>query len=137
VTGTAGPRPDDELWELEVAAALRAGLPEEGPARALLFTDAAIAAARDAEDFGIGPYPMMYLAGCVRSMGLAAVQALPDPMIGTEAVALVREWMAAATPEDGPDVQRDLLFAQWLAVVGTLMDSRRSVRPDGADPPEG
>ncbi|MCX4096756.1 hypothetical protein LBW94_030810 [Nocardia sp. alder85J] len=124
-------RLDDDLWELDVEAAIRGGLPVEGPARTVLFTDAAIAAARDAEDFGIGPYPMMFLADCVRSMGLEAVRALPEPVIGAEAIVLVRSWMSAARTDREPDIVRDMLFARWLAVVGSLMDARRSVRQPG------
>ncbi|WP_019926013.1 hypothetical protein [Nocardia sp. BMG111209] len=124
-------RPDEDLWELDVEAAVRAGLGDDEPAREFLFGDAAIAAARDAEDFGVGPYPMVFLSACVRSMGIVAALRLPEPVIGDEAVVAVRGWMSAAHAAAGPDLNREMRFAQWLEAVGMLMAARRSARDTG------
>ncbi|MCX4092928.1 hypothetical protein [Nocardia sp. alder85J] len=125
-------RPDDELWDLDVGQALRAGLGDDERARMFLFGDAAIAAARDAEDFGIAPYSMLFLSGCVRSMGLAAALELPEPVIGDEAVIVVRSWMIAAHTAAGADLSREFRFAQWLEAVGMLMSARRRAQDEAA-----
>jgi hypothetical protein len=76
------------------------------------------------QDLGVGPYPVSFLAGCVRTLGLEGALELPEPLIGHEPTALVRRWLSAAA---GPnrDIARDDLFARWLEMVAALLHSRR------------
>lgn len=125
------PRHDEQLREFDVEAAIAAGLQEAGPARANLFAAAAIAASLRAEEVGIDPYAIGFLAGCVRSLGLAAVVALPEPLVGESQTRLVQGWMAVAAQEFGPDVARDDLFAQWLEVVSVVLTARKRALRNG------
>ncbi len=118
-------RPDSALRDIDVEAALVSGLDEPGDQRSNLFSDAAIAAALRLAEHGIGPYPVGFLADCVRSMGLAAVLELPEPLIGAEPTEIVRSWMHAAADGHDADVRRDDLFARWLAAVAAVLAIRR------------
>ncbi|WP_280233232.1 hypothetical protein [Nocardia cyriacigeorgica] len=128
-------RRDTELRRIDVAAALTAGMPEQGPARIALFGDAVVAAALHAEDVGASAYPLEFLAGCVRSLGLDATAELPEPLIGAERIGLVRGWMSAALAEPGVDVARDDLFARWLEAVALVLAARARVARTGSDVP--
>jgi hypothetical protein len=137
--GGGGPsarvRFDSELRDLDIPAVITAGI-AGGPAqRREMFTDAAIAAARQLEDQGIGPYPVRFLAGYVRSAGRAAAQALPQPLIGEIPARLARRWAAASRPPGdetaGDAVDRDDAFAQWLTMVAAMLDLRRSAHHPG------
>jgi hypothetical protein len=139
MTTTDTPRPDSALLDLDVPAALAAGLVGEGTDRRLMYTDAAIAASLHAERLGVGPYPLRFLAGYVRSAGRAAALALPEPLIGAAPTELARGWLAAAVaaadaepaPEigGGADVTAELAAddrrAQWLDMVAALIAVRR------------
>lgn len=128
-------RRDEDLRGYDIAAAIAEGTTAAGQARTTLFTAAAIAASLCAEERGVGPYPLAFLAGCVRSLGLDGALALPEPLIGEQPTELVRSWMSAARPEHGADVARDDLFAQWLDVVALVLAARRSVRSTGSTAP--
>ncbi|MEU6235151.1 hypothetical protein [Kitasatospora sp. NPDC047058] len=124
-------RPDAELMTgYDVEAALTRGLLIDGTPRRVLFGDAAIAASYRAEALGIGPYPLGFLGRYVRAGGFAAALALPEPVIGREAGELVRGWLRAAAAT-GAGVQREALFARWLASVALLITLRRRVREGG------
>jgi hypothetical protein len=121
-------RLDSELAGLDVAAAISRGIGAAGQSRHVMFTEAAIAAAIQAEALGVGPYPVGFLARFVRTGGVAAALRLPEPLVGAESCALARGWMEAALAA-GSSVDADLVFARWLEMVATLMAARRSVRP--------
>jgi hypothetical protein len=87
---------DAELAGLDVVAAIGRGIPADGQARQIMFTDAAIAAAIEAEELGVGPYPVAVLARVVRAGGVAEALRLPEPLIGAEPTALARRWLEAA-----------------------------------------
>jgi hypothetical protein len=118
------------LRGLDVEAAIVASMPE-GQARGMMFSDAAIAASHQAERLGVGPYPLGFLAGCVRSLGLRGALELPEPLIGAEPTALVRRWMSAAEGAEC-DIERDRLFAWWLERVALLIAVRRQVDAAGS-----
>ncbi|MQY19512.1 hypothetical protein [Nocardia macrotermitis] len=129
-------RTDEMLRGLDVEAAIVVGMPE-GEARRAMFSDAALAASHLAEALGAGPYPLEFLAGCVRSMGLPGALELPEPLIGAERTELVRRWMSAAVQgAGGTDIARDELFARWLERVAVLIALRRQVASRGAVGPE-
>ncbi|MFD0277483.1 hypothetical protein ACFVHB_26740 [Kitasatospora sp. NPDC127111] len=124
-------RPDAELITgYDVEAALTRGLLIGGTPRRVLFGDAAIAASYQAEALSIGPYPLGFLARYVRAGGFTAALALPEPLNGREAAELVRGWLRAAAAT-GASVQREALFARWLASVALLITLRRRVREAG------
>ncbi|MDH6118379.1 hypothetical protein ABH930_001379 [Kitasatospora sp. GAS204A] len=117
-------RDDAELLGLDVATAITRGLLLDGGPRRALFTEAAIAACHEAEQAGLGPYPLSFLARHVRAGGFTAALDLPEPAPGARAQALVRGWIRAAAAT-GLDVSRELLFARWLAQVAALIALRR------------
>jgi hypothetical protein len=120
-------RRDEELRDLDVDAAITMGMALPGTARAAMYTEVAIAASWQLQDLGVGPYPVSFLAGCVRSMGLEGALELPEPLIGHQPTALVRRWLSAA---GGPsrNIARDELFARWLDMVAALLHSRRQLQ---------
>ena len=137
---------DAELAGLDVVAAIGRGMPADGQARQVMFTDAAIAAAIEAEELGVGPYPVAILARVVRAGGVAEALRLPEPLIGAEPTALARRWLEAALAEaDNTEAalaaadkaeaavaagdKADLVFSRWLEMVATLVAVRQSARP--------
>lgn len=129
MTAEATPRirPDAELHGLDVPAAITRGLVFDGVARRMLYDEAAIAAALKAEERGVGPYPVRFLAGYVRSAGIEAALALPEPLIGPERAELARDWLFAARSA-GSRLELDVLFARWLDMVAALLALRRAAR---------
>jgi len=127
-------RPDSELAGLDVAAAISRGITAADVSRRVMFTDAAIAAAIEAEARGIGPYPVAILARVVRAGGVVGALRLPEPLIGAEPTILARSWLEAALAAGGT-MEADLVFSRWLEMVATLLAVRRSARsgPEGAD----
>ncbi|MGF1431299.1 hypothetical protein [Kitasatospora sp. LaBMicrA B282] len=126
-------RDDSELAGLDVATAITRGLLLDGDPRRALFTEAAIAACHEAEQAGLGAYPLGFLARHVRAGGFTAALDLHEPAPGRAADALVRGWIRAAAAS-GPDVGRELLFARWLAQVAALLTLRRQAG-DAAEAP--
>jgi hypothetical protein len=137
---------DAELAGLDVVAAIGRGIPADGQARQVMFTDAAIAAAIEAEELGVGPYPVAILARVVRAGGVAEALRLPEPLIGAEPTALARRWLEAAlAAADNPEAalaaadkaeaavaaadKADLVFSRWLEMVATLVAVRQPARP--------
>ena len=137
---------DAELAGLDVVAAIGRGIPADGQARQVMFTDAAIAAAIEAEELGVGPYPVAVLARVVRAGGVAEALRLPEPLIGAEPTALARRWLEAAVAAadntkaalaaaDKAEAavaagdKADLVFSRWLEMVATLVAVRQSARP--------
>jgi hypothetical protein len=119
-------RRDEELRGLDVDAAITMGMALPGTARAAMFAEVAIAASWQLQDLGVGPYPVSFLASCVRSMGLEGALELPEPLIGHQPTALVREWMSAAAGLSR-NIARDDLFARWLEMVAALLHSRKEL----------
>jgi hypothetical protein len=137
---------DAELAGLDVVAAIGRGIPADGQARQVMFTDAAIAAAIEAEELGVGPYPVAILARVVRAGGVAEALRLPEPLIGAEPTALARRWLEAAlAAADNTEAalaaadkaeaavaaadKADLVFSRWLEMVATLVAVRQPARP--------
>ena len=137
---------DAELAGLDVVAAIGRGIPADGQARQVMFTDAAIAAAIEAEELGVGPYAVAILARVVRAGGVAEALRLPEPLIGAEPTALARRWLEAAlAAADNTEAalaaadkaeaavaagdKADLVFSRWLEMVATLVAVRQSARP--------
>lgn len=127
-------RPDAELAGFDVAAAISRGIGTPGESRRVMFTDAAIAAALEAEALGIGPYPVAILARMVRASGVAGALRLPEPLIGAEPTALARCWLETALAAAG-GTEADLIFSRWLEMVATLLAMRRSARSAGGGDP--
>ena len=119
---------DAELAGLDVAAAIGRGIETAGRVRQVMFTDAAIAAAIEAEALGVGPYPVAILARVVRAGGVVAALRLPEPLIGAEPTALARRWLEAGLATGG-NADADLVFSRWLEMVATLLAVRVSARP--------
>ncbi|WP_406279916.1 hypothetical protein OH799_12960 [Nocardia sp. NBC_00881] len=119
---------DEELRGIDVQAAIAAGMAEPDEARPALFGAAAVAAALHAEELEVGPYPLEFLAGCVRALGLDGALELREPLIGEQPTELVRGWMSAARPPHSPDALRDQLFARWLDAVAVVLAARRHIR---------
>ena len=119
------PRPDAELRELDVEAAITRGFSWTGTARSVLFREVAIAASLQAEKLDAGPYPLSFLARYVRAAGVRGALELPEPLIGAERAELVRGWMSAAVAADTSPADDDL-FAQWLDAVAMFLAVRRS-----------
>lgn len=125
--GTPRVRPDAALRGFDVPAAITRGMLLDGVPRRVLFGDAAIAAALEAEGRAVGPYPVRFLAGYVRSAGVDEALALPQPLIRPEQAGLARDWLAAARAA-GATPALDDLFARWLEMVAALLTARRTVR---------
>lgn len=120
-------RPDAELRGLDVPAAITRGLLLDGVPRRMLYSDAAVAAALEAEERSVGPYPVRFLARYVRSAGVEEAMALPEPLIRPEQAELARDWLQAARAA-GPGLESDALFARWLDMVASLLAVRRAAR---------
>lgn len=129
-------RPDAELAGLDVEAAISRGIGTAGEARQSMFTDAAIAAAIEAEGLGIGPYPVAILARMARAGGVVGALRLPEPLIGAQPTALARRWLEAALAAGG-GTDADLIFSRWLEMVATLIAMRRSARSAAGSGPAG
>jgi hypothetical protein len=120
-------RPDSELAELDIDAAIATGLADDGAPRRDLFTAAAIAAALRLEPYGTGPHPVRFLARYVRAAGRTAALALPEPLVGAQPTILARQWLtAASTVDDG--LAGDQAFARWLDMVAAIVAIRRRTR---------
>lgn len=132
---TCDRRFDSRLRTLDVAAALAAGMSGSPDDRDTVLAEAAVAAAVQLGDIGVGPNPVAFLAGCVRTMGLPAVRRLPEPLIGARATATIRVWMTAACSAEEPDVARDERFARWLEMVAAVLRSRRALVRGAAPTP--
>jgi hypothetical protein len=120
-------RDDAELAGLDVAAAITRGLLLDGGPRRALFSEGAIAACHEAEQAGLGPIALGFLARHVRAGGFTAALDLREPAPGPQAQELVRHWIRAAAAT-GLDVNRELLFARWLAEVTGMLELRRRAR---------
>jgi hypothetical protein len=120
-------RPDGELRDLNVNAVIAAGMAADESARRTLFTAGAITASLRLEELGVGPHPVRFLARYVRAAGRAEALALPEPLVGAEAVVLARQWLTAASTVD-TGVAGDRAFAQWLDMVAALIAIRRRAR---------
>lgn len=120
-------RPDSELADLDIDAVIADGLADDGAAHRAMFTAGAIAAALRLEPFGVGPYPVRFLARYVRAAGRVAALALPEPLVGVGPGALAQAWLTAASTVDGGLVA-DRTFARWLDMVAALIAIRRQSR---------
>lgn len=128
-------RPDSDLAGLDVVTAISRGISTAGEPRQAMFTDAAIAAAIEAEALGVGPYPVAILARIVRAGGIVAALRLPEPLISEGPTALARGWLEAALATGGT-MEADLIFSRWLVMVATLLAMRRSARSVAGSPDE-
>jgi hypothetical protein len=124
---------DAELAGLDVAVAIGRGMAADGRLRRIMFSDAAIAAAIQSEQLGVGPYPVAILARVVRAGGVVAALRLPEPLIGAEPTALARRWLEAALAA-GSEGEADLVFSRWLEMVATLLAVRQDARQAAGRP---
>jgi hypothetical protein len=120
------PRPDADVLDLDVEAAVTRGISWTGAARDALFREVAIAASWQAQQLDVGPYPLTFLARYVRAAGVRGALELPEPLIGAERAELVRGWLSAGITAE-PVPADDDLFAQWIDTVAMLLAVRRSV----------
>ena len=118
----------------EIETAITRGLLWPGAARRALLSEAAVAAAAELTDLRVGPFPVEFLAYCVRSMGLDRAQNLAEPLPGEPAGRLARTWLAAAAAS-GTGLAGTDLFTLWLCRVAKLLAARRSISPDAARDP--
>jgi hypothetical protein len=115
---------DADLAQLDVAVLLRFGLAQDGPHRRALFGEGAVAGALLTERHQVLPRSVGYLAEVVRAGGVRYAAALPEPLPGPAAAALVRGWLEAAAAVTA-DPQGDALAARWLDAVAALLELRR------------
>jgi hypothetical protein len=126
MTGRPGTRTEDELLSLDVPQLIAAGLPDpSSQAARWLFAEGAVAAAVRADQLGVQPRSLTFLAEIIRRGGIAYGAGLPEPLPLPEQSDLVRPWMVAAL-----DVEADasVRFAHWLDAVAAIV----AVRHDGA-----
>ncbi len=123
-------RYDTALRDLDIPDGIAHGLAAAGSARRTLFAEVAIAASHRAEEIGVDPHGLAFLARHVRSAGVDRAAELPEPLVGPAGTALAREWLSAARPVAG-DVATDDLFARWLAAVAMLLAARLRLYRDG------
>lgn len=124
-------RYDADLMDLDVPAGIARGLAPGGTAQRALFDETAIAASHRAEEIGVDPLGLAFLARYVRAAGVSSAGELPEPLVGPAGTALAREWLAAAEPLSG-DVTTDDLFARWLTTVAMLLAARLRLYRGGA-----
>jgi hypothetical protein len=129
--GPRNVRYDAELADLDIPDGITRGLSMGGAAQRSLFAEVAIAASHRAEEIGVDPLGLAFLARHVRSAGVGRAAELPEPLVGPAGTALAREWLAAARPVAG-DVVTDDLFSRWLAAVAMLLASRLRLYRGGA-----
>lgn len=114
---------DAELAELDVAALLRDGLPDDPR----VFADAAIAAAIELDRLGIPPRSLTFLAEIVRRGGVDYAAALPEPLPTPESAELAKAWFHAATEVRWRDnFEGGNVVARWLDAIALLVNARRS-----------
>ncbi|MEU1484043.1 hypothetical protein [Streptomyces sp. NPDC005752] len=124
-------RTDDELARLDITVLLRYGLTADpGTRRTALIGDGAAAAAVVLDRLGTEPRSVAFLADTVRAGGLARAVELPEPLPGTEAAALVREWLRAGAELVGGIVADDTA-ATWLRSVATIIERKQLTRARG------
>jgi hypothetical protein len=115
-------RTDEELVSVDVAAAIAEALRSPDPARHLM-TVCAVPAAIQADQAGVLPRSLSYLAEIVRRGGSDYAVQLPSPLPTAEQSALIRPWLARAAAADA-----DQCFARWLDAVAAIVDARLSER---------
>jgi len=124
-------RTDAQLAELDVPGLLRDGLGTHGPGHRELFGDGSVAAAIAADERGVRPRSIRFLAEVVRRGGVAYAAALPEPLPRPDQSELAQEWLAAA--RDLPEVGDD--FARWLDAVAVVLELRQRA-PRNPGPPD-
>ncbi|MBO8185651.1 hypothetical protein [Streptomyces spirodelae] len=118
---------DAELRALDIPLLLRYGLTLGGPHRTALFGDGAVAAALTAEELGVLPRALAFLAEVVRRDGLRAAVGLPEPLPGAEAARTAKEWLATASSVLEPtDLDAEEQFARWLDSAATILALRQT-----------
>ena len=120
--GRPGVRTDEQMAAIDVAAAITEALRAPDPARQLI-TGGAVPAAIQADQAGVLPRSLRYLAEIVRRGGAGFAVQLPAPLPTAEQSALVRPWLARAAAADA-----DEAFARWLDAVAAIIDARLSGR---------
>jgi hypothetical protein len=113
-----GLRTDDDLLAVDVAEAIAAALRTADPARQLLISAAAPAAARAARA-GVRPRSLRFLAEIVRRGGIEYAAGLSEPMPVPEQSVVVRSWLLVAHGDDQ-------VFAGWLDAVAAIIEARLS-----------
>ncbi|MEU4241797.1 hypothetical protein [Actinoplanes sp. NPDC026619] len=100
-------RTDLEAVRDDVAALLAAGQ----------FADALVPAALQADQRGVDPRSLTFLAEIVRRGGVAYAAQLPEPLPTPEQTALVQPWLQLEA-----DSER---LARWLDGVAALIEARQ------------
>lgn len=117
-----GMRTDEQMASIDVAAAITEALRSTDPARCLM-TGCAVPAAIKADQAGVLPQSLTYLAEIVRRGGAGHAVQLAEPLPTAEQSALVRPWLALAAAADA-----DKEFARWLDAVAAIIGARLSGR---------
>lgn len=128
--GSGFGEPDRPWYPAPDPDAITRGLRWPGAARTMLMGEVAIAAAAELAELRIGPFPVEFLAYCVRSMGLDRARDLAEPLPGEPAGRLARDWLAAAAAS-GTGVAGADLFTTWLCRVAKLLAVSRSLVESG------
>jgi hypothetical protein len=117
---------DEQLLALDVAAMITAGLApgdvRPPHARRWLFAEAAVAAALHADQAGVFPRSLSFLAEIVRRGGVGWAARLPEPLPTAEQAELIRPWLRAAEASG-----ESAAFARWLDAVAAILATRRAV----------
>src|SRR5262245_57059642 len=90
---------DSDLADLDIAALLRDGLPDDPR----VFSEGAIAAAIELDRQGIQPRSVTFLAEIVRRGGVGYAAELTEPLPTAESSDLVKAWLEAATEVEWRD----------------------------------
>lgn len=126
---------DAELATFDVPLLLRFGLANEGPHRAARFGEGAVAAAIQADRLSVLPRSLTYLAEVARAGGIRYAAGLPEPLPGTAATSLAKDWLEAAVASMGSaGVDGDALVARWLDAVAQIVGPRLDSRVAGGRP---
>ncbi|MGW3202871.1 hypothetical protein [Streptomyces sp. NPDC001135] len=120
-------RTDDEvLAATDVAVLLRYGLTREA-FRTALFGDGAIAAAVTLDRLAVLPRSLVFVAGIVRSGGLAYAAGLSEPLPSPEPAELLRDWLTGAA-QTATTPEAEERAARWLEAVAGIIALRRTTR---------
>ena len=114
---------DSDLADLDIAALLREGLPDDPR----VFADGAIAAAIQLDRLGIPPRSVTFLAEIARRGGVDYAAKLTEPLPTPESAELAKAWLEAATEVEWRDnFEGGNAVGRWLDAVALVLNARQS-----------